>query len=131
MTEIINGADNAPLTGWVIALVHGRTLIGRPKDRDLDPVYELQALMQFVQPRPDQPPQLMTMRQVLPLLTYASLRRISLPADAVLIQVASLSKQERRELAKSVEACEQMIGAMRAQESGIVLPPPGSRVKQP
>jgi len=138
VTEILNGADTSPLTGWVIAIAHGKTLVGLPTSDPesrpplkLLPVYELIAMMQLVQSRPDQPPQLMTMRQCFPLLTFPSIRVVTVPDNAIVIEVEMLSRQERRELGKAVEGCEHMIGAMRAHDAGIVLAPPGARVKQP
>jgi hypothetical protein len=128
-----NDLDTGPLAGWVIIIAQGKTLLGRlsTTDATMTPVYELITMMQMVQQDPRQPPQLMTMRQVQPLLTFPGLKSIPSPASGILIPIASLSSKERRELAKSVEACEQLMGAMRAQESGLVLPPPGSRVNQP
>jgi len=128
MVDILNGKDEGPLAGWVIACVHGQTMLGLSHPGYIEPAYGLVCLMQMVQPDPRQPPQLMTMRNVTPLLTYPHLRRADLPEDALVFKCELLSKQERKDLARSVEACEQLIGAMRAQESGITLAPPGAKL---
>jgi hypothetical protein len=126
-----NNVDRGPLAGWVV-IMHGRTLIGRrtPDDR-LSPVYELIAIMQMVQTGPKAPPELVTARQVLPLLTSPSIKSIPFPREGIEIPISCFSAKERRELASAVESCEQLMTAMRAQDSGIVIAPPGSRVKQP
>ncbi len=132
----MNGVESGPLAGWVIAISQGKTFVGRPElvtDAGylvvLSPAYELLTMMQMVQQDPRRPPQMMTLRQVMPLLTYPSLKRVEV-RQAVVIHVSELSSKERRELAQSVEACEQLMGAMRAQESGLVLPPPGTKLPE-
>ena len=109
---------------WCIVIANGLTMLGRPKDaRTLEPVYTLECLMQMVQRDPRQPPQLMTARSVKPLLTFASLRTVTIPPMSTVIPCSDLSTSERRELAGAVDACEQIRAAMRAQESGLVLAP--------
>jgi hypothetical protein len=130
----VNGQaqDTGPLAGWVIAIAHGQTLLGkRVPMRSLQPVYSLTCAMQFVQQNPRQPPQLMTARQVMPMLTFPSIQWVDVPADAILIEVESLSAKERRELAAGVEACDRLIQAMRAEESGLLLVPPGAKLREP
>jgi hypothetical protein len=130
----VNGEDRGPLAGWEIVCAHGQTMIGRrwdtvlPGSRVLDPVYGLTCVMQLVQQSPRHQPQLMTARQAQPLLTFPSLKRVEIPADALCIPCEQLSREERRELAKSIDACEQLIGAMRAQEAGIVVAPAGTKL---
>jgi hypothetical protein len=130
MVELLNGQDTGPLAGWCIYIAQGKVLLGKPADVGLSvtPVYELVAMMQMVQRTPQERPQLMTMRQCVPLLTFPSLREISAPQGAIVIHVEALSKKERRELLASVEACEQLIAAMRAQDSGLLLMPPGAKL---
>lgn len=139
---------------WVIVIAHGKSFIGREvpvdtardilgvdpatlkptvightwtKEPGLSPVYELVTGMQMVQRSPREPPQMMTVRQCLPVLTFASVRSIAVAG--IRIPVASLSADEQKAIAQSVDGCEQLMVAMRAAESGIVLAPPGSRVK--
>jgi hypothetical protein len=133
MVEILNGADDGPLAGWVIAVAHGLTFVGKPLEphagaMTLRPVYGLHCLMQMVQPDPRRPPQLMTIRQVQPFLTYPSIRQVHLPTDAIVVPCESLSRDERRELMKSIAGCEELMGAMRAQEAGIMVAPANTKL---
>jgi hypothetical protein len=136
MTDILNGADTGPLAGWSIVCVQGHTLIGKHAFYDInqrtiariDPGFALTCVMQMVQPDPRQAPQLMTMRQVMPFLTFPSIREINVPLDAIVIPIETLSRKERVELARSVDSCEQLIMAMRAQESGITVAPAGAKL---
>lgn len=131
MVELLNGEDKGPLAGWVIVIAHGKTFLGKWSESEprLSPAYELVTVMQMVQPDPRQAPQLMTIRQATPVLTFPSLRSVPCAIGTTIVfQIAELSSKERRELAASVEACEQLMGAMRAQESGLVLPPPGAKL---
>lgn len=132
--SILNGADTGPLAGWSIVCVQGHTLIGKfdigrfDGIQHLDPAFALTCVMQMVQPDPRQAPQLMTMRQVTPFLTFPSIRTIDVPLDAIVIPIETLSRKERVELARSVDSCEQLIMAMRAQESGITVAPAGAKL---
>lgn len=126
---ILNGADSAPLAGWAIVIAHGQTMIGKCAGvRSLSPVFALTCVMQMVQPDPRRPPQLMTVRQVTPLLTFPTVREIDVPSGAIVVPIEQLSRQERVELARSVDSCEQLILAMRAQESGISIAPAGTKL---
>jgi hypothetical protein len=131
VTDIVNGADHAPLAGWSIVVAHGLTMLGRLNGSRLQPAYGLTCVMQMVQTDPRQRPQLMTVRQVMPLLTYPSIRSVDVIAAALVIPVEQLSTAERRDLAKSVEACDQLIAGMRAQEAGVVLAPASALPRRP
>ena len=129
MTDNFNGADTGPLAGWSIVCVQGHTLIGKFSDLSrLEPAFALTCVMQMVQPDPRQAPQLMTMRQVTPFLTFPSIRSIDIPFGAIIVPIETLSRKERVELARSVDSCEQLILAMRAQESGISIAPAGTKL---
>ena len=129
MSDLLNGADTGPLAGWSIVCVQGYTLIGKVSSLDwLDPAFALTCVMQMVQPDPRQAPQLMTMRQVTPFLTFPSIRSIEIPLGAIIVPIETLSRKERVELARSVDSCEQLIMAMRAQESGITVAPAGAKL---
>jgi len=122
---------SSDISDWVIVIAHGKTFIGREHfdgtPSGLSPVYELVTGMQSVQMSPREPPQIAAVRQCWPVLTLASVR--SLTIEGVRICVGDLSDDERRSLAQSVEGCEALALAMRAAERGIVLAPPGSRIK--
>jgi hypothetical protein len=132
--EVINGKDDGPLAGWVIAISQGMTFLGDPVSVadagylvSLSPIYTLRCEIQLVQPSPRHPPQLMTMRQVLPVLTFPDIRSMDL-RQANIVRIEELSKKDRQELAKAVDSCEQLKAAMRAEASGIVLASPGARL---
>jgi hypothetical protein len=144
--EVINGKDDGPLAGWVIAISQGMTFLGDPINvadaagylvsqgttflgdpLSLSPIYTLRCEIQLVQPSPRHPPQLMTMRQVLPVLTFPDIRSMDL-RQANIVRIEELSKKDRQELAKAVDSCEQLKAAMRAEASGIVLASPGARL---
>jgi hypothetical protein len=131
MSDLANGPDRGPLAGWSIVIAHGQTMLGRLRSRALAPVYGLTCVMQMVQQDPRQRPQLMTIRQVMPMLTYPSVREVQITGDALIIPVEQLSSAERRDLAKSVEACDQLIAGMRAQEAGVVLAPASALPRRP
>jgi hypothetical protein len=133
VSDLLNGADTGPLAGWSIVCVQGYTLIGKVSSLEmheatLDPAFALTCVMQMVQPDPRQAPQLMTMRQVTPFLTFPSIRSIEIPLGAIIVPIETLSRKERVELARSVDSCEQLIMAMRAQESGITVAPAGAKL---
>jgi hypothetical protein len=129
VTDVLNGVDTEPLTGWVIVLAHGQTMIGKDVGGGLlKPVYGLTCAMQMVQRSPQEPPQLMTVRRAMPFLTFASIDEVCVQEDAIFVPCKLLSRSERRELARSIEACDRLMDAMRAQEAGIVLAPAGARL---
>jgi hypothetical protein len=122
---VLNGADTGPLADWFIVCAHGRTLIGRIDMSEpiavradiLSPVYEL-----FTQIVPS-PQGLACVRNVTPLLTLSSIQGVAIPADAIVIRVADLSRDERKSLAQCVAQCEELVKSMRAAEVGVVLAP--------
>ena len=117
------------LAGWWIVFAHGRTLVGKlvssstSYDGRLEPVYELAAAMV---PTPNG--QMALMRQASPVCTFASVRGVDLPPGLVSIPVDSLDSSERRALAQCVAGAEQLVQAMRAQASGIVIAPANTRL---
>jgi hypothetical protein len=119
---------------WVIVIAHGKSFIGREgiggtiTGAPLSPVYELVTGMQMMQRSPREPPQMVTVRQCLPVMTFASITSLGL-FEGIRIRVESLSDDERKSLAQSVAGCEELVKAMRAAESGILLAPPGTRVR--
>lgn len=117
------------LEGWVIIIGDTRNWIGKPSDDRLMPAYELVAMMQPVPGRGNDPPQIGVARYAMPVLTFASIRSIPMP-EGVRIEVDEMSDADRRELGRAISACEELVKGMRAQGAGIVLAPPGSRVRQ-
>lgn len=103
---------------WAIA-IGGRLLVGKmtylhgadsgAKD-GMSPCYEL-----IIQPTPQG-----VSRMVVPLLFFSSSRTVDV-TGLPLVYFDTLNKEERRQMMKSIDHCEQMIGKMRAAESGLVL----------
>jgi hypothetical protein len=119
-----NGVALDGLDGWVIAVVHGITVVGRhvAGSDALEPVYS------FVSAMMPNPQGMQIARHVQPLLSYPSLHRIDLPPGAPVWPVALLSRGERSQLAGLVHACEQLCTAMAAAEAGVVLAPAGVKL---
>jgi hypothetical protein len=147
----MNGATISPIGDWVIAICQGKDLIGQPhyagrplrvagmKAGDpgrivsLSPVFELQIkieVMQVMDARTRQPardpqgnPMLQQRAQysAVPVLLLASLASIDLPDGAILIDVASLSPEDRKRMASCVAQAEGMQANMRAAETNLTL----------
>ena len=121
------------ISTWTIVMAAGKIFLGKCRGmaagegRDLlDPVFELQTMMQLVQgPRGE--PTMAVRRQCSPVLTFSSISSLTLPDEGtVTVKVADLDKDEQRELENAVYGCEQLVLAMRAQRSGIVVAPNGA-----
>jgi hypothetical protein len=112
MTTNETGSD------WAIA-IGGRIFVGRvipragaksAEDVALSPCYEL-----IIQPTPQG-----VSRMVVPLLFFSSSRTVDV-TGLPLIHFDTLNKEERRQMMRSIEHCEEMIGKMRAAESGLIV----------
>ena len=119
------------ISTWTIVMAAGKTFIGRADSVQpgcvlLQPVFELQAMMQMVQgPRGE--PTMAVLRQCFPVLTFSSVAGLEVSTmSAITLPVSSLDKDEQRELENAVYGCEQLVLAMRAQRSGIVVAPNGA-----
>ena len=147
MVELLNGKDDGPLAGWAIVQSNGLTLIGKvtigptvlrirgqvpgmgPSGSDsgaytprtLSPVFEMKTnIMQG--PRGEN----VAVHPCFP-VWLLGVQEIGVPDGAIVVPVESLHKTDRRGLAKFVEQAEQMMRALRAEQSGIkvarVMPP--------
>ena len=118
-----NGADKGPLAGWALVLLGARTLIGKIERAEsgprLFPVYELQ-----VQLDPRAGPAYMAY----PVMFLSGLRYVVLPGGAIVVPMGDLSHAERAMLARVVAQAEEMVGKLRAVETGIVPVGKGSVV---
>ena len=118
---ILNGHDEGPLAGWVIAQSNGLTLVGLPitpgvkGDMVLRPVLNMQQNL-AQGPNGGATP----IHPCFPLFLFA-INEVQLPAGAIVIPVASLSKVERDHLAKFVEQGMEIMGQMKAAAMGIQL----------
>lgn len=145
MVELLNGKDDGPLAGWAIVQSNGLTLIGKvvasppmlmvtgPRRGEvvshcrLAPVFEMKTnIMQG--PRGEN----VAVHPCFP-VWLLGVQEIDVPDGAIVVPVESLHKTDRRGLAKFVEQAEQMMRALRAEQSGITVartiptvPEPGS-----
>ena len=134
MVELLNGKDDGPLAGWAIVQSNGLTLIGKVvrsvpcQDHEkLSPVFEMKTnIMQG--PRGEN----VAVHPCFP-VWLLGVQEIDIPDGAIVVPVESLHKTDRRGLAKFVEQAEQMMRALRAEQSGITVartiptvPEPGS-----
>jgi hypothetical protein len=122
---ILDNKGQASLEGWVLALIGGRTFLGRltasisaPDDRALEPVYEIASMLT------PQGPQFIAG----PPIWLTSLRRLPLNDSAVTIALTTLSESDQRKMEGLIKTAEQNVANMRAAESGLALAGPGFRV---
>lgn len=114
---------------WVLALAGSRTLVGRPVRDDrkvgdavvgqtgtkLSPVYDMSVTASQAGGN------MQIHRTCFPILLYASIEEVDLPADAIVIRVTTLLENERKELSERIEAAEKMKTALRTAASRIQI----------
>jgi hypothetical protein len=130
MGEDMNGRE--PLTGWVLALVEGRFLVGRRHVSDtsglltLGPVYELRS--DFIPLPAEVAPGKVAMvpqmvRQLVPLALCVSWDSVLLPECCVSIPLTALSETDQKEIAQMIAHVREGIRRAETQQrSGIVIP---------
>jgi hypothetical protein len=100
------------LTGWVIALLGSRSLIGKPEitaaGLSLSPVYEL--TVQTV----SSPKGPLSRRIVRPVLFLASVTDLEMPENITIIAIDKLAKNEQADLAMEVTVAEDMAKSLRS-----------------
>ena len=118
---------NAP-PPLVLVLAHGRVLIGRDAAGVLHDPAELFGAVQ-VHPTGPGSADVRVARVVQPIEGLVSIVRLEVEGPR--IPLADLSRDEQRDIERHYEACLEMLGALRAQQAGIVLPrlvlPDGAR----
>lgn len=128
MTELLSGADNGPLAGWVIAQTNGLTLIGRVdgdyvrkaigglKDNPfvMSPVLHMQP--NLVQ---GQGGGMAPIQPCFPVF-LCDVRDVTVPSGALVVECESLSKAQRAQLWKFVEQGLAILEQLRLASSGIV-----------
>jgi hypothetical protein len=129
--KALNGAaDRASITGWIIALLPGRTVIGSPRGTGgvsaptiLSPVFDFQGgIVAQHDPRGNQVGvgvQLL----VMPLLGL-TIDSMELPKGTPCIAVDLLHERERSAIGAQVTQAKALLTGLRAALSGIVVPPP-------
>lgn len=119
----IGGSD---LTGWVIALVGPRVLVGKRRGLDLaetfsgavvvGPVYELFHGVAMGPARP------VRTAELEPVAGFLSMVELSIPASAAVIYDANkLNSTERKWLLVKIRTAEDRIQKLKAEQAGITL----------
>lgn len=109
--------------GWVVAIAHGKDLVGKPMQvagsskTVLLPGYELKSAVVPGRGVPE------VQRACYPVLWFASLKEIPLPTDAFTIPIATLDRSDRRAIELAISKCEEGIRLMRGRDRGLVVPP--------
>ncbi len=118
---------NAP-PPLVLVPAHGRVLIGRDAAGVLHDPAELHGAVQ-VHPTGPGSADVRVARVVQPIEGLVSIVRLEVEGPR--IPLADLSRDEQRDIERHYDACQEMLGALRAQQAGIVLPrlvlPDGAR----
>lgn len=112
------------LEGYALVLAGGKTFIGKATEDALEPAYEAHVAYQM-----DEGGNSGILRECTPLFGSGTLRRLPIPPGAVVIACSRLSGKERELWSGAIRQCEQMIAAVRAAETGLLLPPPPVLVK--
>ncbi len=111
-----------------LVLAHGRVLIGRDAAGVLHDPAELHGAVQ-VHPTGPGSADVRVARVVQPIEGLVSIVRLEVEGPR--IPLADLSRDEQRDIERHYDACQEMLGALRAQQAGIVLPrlvlPDGAR----
>lgn len=107
-----------PQAPWVIAIIHGLTVVGQQRPGNgtpyLEPVYQLQRGLM----KTPQGGVVMCAAAPVCMLTW---KRMILPADAPTQLVAELPKLERDDIEQAIRSAEGMAEEMRAHNSGLVV----------
>ena len=120
MVELLNGKDDGPMAGFVIASVGAVTLIGKMHDRTnarpdrLSPVQELKTAIVGT------PEGMRPVHQCFPLFLL-DIREVELPEGALIVRCESLSRLACRMLAQRFAAGEELQQQARTAESGIAV----------
>ena len=119
MTIVRNGVGE-PLAGWVIAQVHGLTLIGKCSGKVgdhgvLSPVYELK---QQLVPQPNGSVAVARMAFPVWLLTVDGLE---LPAGALLHPCSALGRAEQKDLERAIRQADEFYQAAKAAAAGLTV----------
>lgn len=106
------------MSGWVIALLGERALIGRQREGELSPVYDLRSGIEIG-------PQGQLGRPCVaaPVLGLPSIKSLPLPNGAILIPVSELSSDDQRALNSAVTIGAEILSKMLAVYSGILVAP--------
>jgi hypothetical protein len=136
MTDMVNGKDNGPLAGWVIAQTNGLTLVGKDVNdarTDADMAMKLSPVLNM-QPNlvQGQGGGVAPIHPCFPVFLL-DVREIEVPEGSVIVSCESLSKAQRAQLWKFVEQGLAILEQMRLASSGLTvartMPKVGNLVK--
>lgn len=111
------------MTGWVIAILGERALVGRQREGELSPVFDLRSGIQLG-------PQGQLGRPCIaaPVLGFASIKSLPLPNGAILIPVVELSRDDQRAIEQAVAMGAEIQSKMLAVDAGILIAPSGTKL---
>jgi hypothetical protein len=130
---MLNGKANGVPVGthddlgdvWVLALAQGQTFVGRRSGEMmtddwfvLSPVYAVQ-----VNAAPGPQGGMMIMHNAVPVVLLASITKLRIGPDAIIVPLETLSKHEQNVMRQAIARAEQMVQEMRSSQSGIALVP--------
>jgi hypothetical protein len=136
--------DDTMLRDWWILILRGRTMIGRAhgtyvpdgepmrteasglRPTILGPVYDLNSGIQLVK-QPNGQAGIARTCVAMPVLGLLSIEEIEVPESAIVISCAMRSGEDRKLLAKAIQIAEEITSSLRAEASGIVLAPAGTK----
>jgi hypothetical protein len=135
----LNGiADRASIVGWVIALIPGRAVVGRPLDslpgpsgecRHLSPVFDFTgALVPQQDQRTGQIVGLAQQIGVQPMFGLTGISGLDLPPGTPCIAIDLLHDRERSVIGAQVAKAQAVVEQLRAAQSGITLAPAGMKL---
>ena len=106
------------ISEWSIVMAAGKSFVGHLTGNGvLRPAYELQA---GIVPAPNG--QIARMLMAAPVLGFASMDQLTLPSQGCVVHpVSALSREEAKDLAGAVSQAENIVQAMRAKSSGLVI----------
>lgn len=130
VTPAPSDVDASPGTGWAVVIAHGGRYLGKvvfvEGAQFLWPVYELS--VKFVK----QGDKVGTVHVCAPIAMLPSIRRMSVPQDALLWPLDELTPSEQKHLMAAAKAGEDLVYQMRQAQAGIVTPTPSpSRIVVP
>jgi hypothetical protein len=117
----------ADMAGWAVVQAHGLTLVGKVATdglHELRPVYELKPQMQQTNGG------LAVAHVALP-VWLLGVDALTLPLDAIVVTCERLTRPQRAHLRAAVELAEQIQRQSRAEASGLVVAPAGTKLPPP
>jgi hypothetical protein len=111
-----------------IVIVHGKTFVGRATNSTSPEAHRMVLVDALeLQAAPVQTPRgLAIATNAFPISMLASLTVLPISDGAIVVDVDSLSKADRRTIEQAVDGGRRMVSQMRASQAGILVPQPGA-----